>query len=158
MLKRSDIRIVVQTRTRRWATVWPSRAADARALIGKALELPEFSKKAEGVVEIELIDDPAMRALNGQFRATDKATNVLSFTDSVVPFGAIALSLGTIEAEAGAQGKPFVNHAKHLLLHGFLHLVGYDHETIKERRLMERHETRMLASMGIANPYLPTDI
>jgi probable rRNA maturation factor len=97
-----------------------------------------------------------VQALNRAFRGKDKATNVLSFANPSRPFGSIILGYETIKREALEQGKPFSFHAKHMILHGFLHLIGYDHETVADRRLMERLEIRILAVMGIPNPYILT--
>ena len=100
-------------------------------------------------------DDAKLRELNSRFRRKDKPTNVLSFPDGETPpGGGIALSLETISAEARDQGKPFVHHSKHMILHGFLHLLGFDHETIRAARLMEGLEIAILSDMGIPNPYL----
>jgi probable rRNA maturation factor len=66
----------------------------------------------------------------------------------------MALAFETLRAEASAQKKEFISHAKHMILHGFLHLLGYDHQTAREARLMERLEIAILCDMGIPNPYL----
>jgi probable rRNA maturation factor len=68
--------------------------------------------------------------------------------------GGLALALGTVKREAAEQRKEFINHTKHMILHGFLHLLGHDHQTSREARLMERLETAILSDMGIPNPYL----
>mgnify|MGYP001355700429 CR=1 FL=1 len=72
------------------------------------------------------------------------------------PFGGVALALETILAEAREQGKNFKNHAKHMILHGFLHLLGYGHKRVAEARLLDATEIAILASMRIPNPYQPS--
>ncbi len=99
-------------------------------------------------------DDDRLRTLNAQFRAKDRPTNVLSFPDPAAPLGGMALAYQTVRAEASSQKKQFVHHVKHMILHGFLHLLGYDHKTRLQARLMERLEIAILSDMGIPNPYL----
>jgi probable rRNA maturation factor len=107
-------------------------------------------------VEVVFTGDARVRALNAKFRGKDRATNVLAFENPAAPLGGIALAFETISREAKAQRKTFVNHAKHLILHGFLHLTGYDHHSARSARLMEGLEIVILADMGIPNPYLVT--
>jgi probable rRNA maturation factor len=77
----------------------------------------------------------------------------LSFPDPAAPLGGIALALETIRREAKGQNKSFANHAKHLILHGFLHLLDYDHVDRRDARLMEQVEIAILKQMGLPNPY-----
>jgi probable rRNA maturation factor len=111
----------------------------------------------EGEVTILLTDDSRMRALNAQFRGKAKPTNVLSFTgdEDGVSLGDIALGFATVKREAREQGKSLAAHAAHLAAHGVLHLLGYDHENLKDAALMEVLETALLAKLGIADPYAP---
>lgn len=111
---------------------------------------------------VALIDDRAMRRLNYQFRGRAKPTNVLSFAAldrgkpaPGAPFhlGDIALAFGVIAAEAGKQRKSVNDHLCHLVVHGVLHLLGYDHETEADAARMETLERVALAGMGIADPY-----
>jgi probable rRNA maturation factor len=108
--------------------------------------------------------DEDIRALNRDWRGKDKPTNVLSFpvaSDAVLPpgeedmLGDIALAFGTVAAEAEAQGKSMADHTTHLIIHGVLHLMGYDHETDAEAREMESLETAILKELGIRDPYQP---
>lgn len=113
---------------------------------------------------VALVDDRVMRRLNHDFRGRRKATNVLSFATADgeqpapgLPFhlGDIALALGVVTAEARRQGKTVNEHLCHLMVHGVLHLLGYDHQTDVEAARMETLERVALAGMGIADPYEP---
>lgn len=109
---------------------------------------------------IVLADDDHVRTLNKAFRGKDKATNVLSFPDGEMSIGADALPLGdiiiavpTVLREAEEQEKTPRNHLCHLMVHGLLHLCGYDHESEDEAQVMEDAEIRILAHLGVPNPY-----
>jgi probable rRNA maturation factor len=94
--------------------------------------------------------------LNAEFRGKDQPTNVLSFPAAMGAedtLGDIALAYETVAREAKEQNKTFLHHAQHLILHGVLHLLGYDHETDAQARIMEALETRLLDTIGIADPY-----
>jgi probable rRNA maturation factor len=147
--------IIVETAS--WMAAWPGLVTDIRVL-ARAVVRREASagRRREGQFVVVLADDRRLRDLNRQFRGKNKPTNVLSFPDDEAPFGGIALAIETIEAEAMGQGKKFINHSKHMILHGFLHLLGYDHKRAEEARLMEATEIAILASMRIPNPYLPS--
>jgi probable rRNA maturation factor len=110
---------------------------------------------------VALTDDAAIRALNNQWRGLDTPTNVLSFPapaslrgDAPVHIGDIAIAYETVAREAKSDGKPFVHHLSHLAVHGFLHLLGYDHESEPEAEAMESQERAILARLGIPDPYL----
>lgn len=153
-MKSSPVEVVIQVENPGWRTRWPRHGSQIRQMIAQAAPLVRFPKRhPAGVMAVVLANDKRLKALNGQFRGKDKATNVLSFPDEEEPFGGIALALETIQREAKEQEKPFINHAKHMILHGFLHLLGYDHQSDREARLMERLETAILADMAIPNPY-----
>jgi probable rRNA maturation factor len=107
---------------------------------------------------VVLTDDSAIRLLNRQWRGIDAATNVLSFptpdTDGDPPLlGDIVLAHETVARESRAQRKPFAHHVAHLAVHGFLHLVGYDHERDDEAETMEEAERRILRRLAIPDPY-----
>ena len=114
-------------------------------------------------VTVLLTDDAAVRALNRSFRGEDAPTDVLSFpagprapgvpTDCAWPLGDIAIALETSARDAAAAGKPLADHLAHLVVHGTLHLLGYDHEEPKAGEAMEALERRILADLGIADPY-----
>jgi probable rRNA maturation factor len=93
-----------------------------------------------------------LHGLNRSFRGKDKPTNVLSFP-LVGGGGDVILALETVQAEALAQGKPVAHHAAHLIVHGILHVLGYDHDRQANARTMESLERQVLAHFGIADPY-----
>jgi probable rRNA maturation factor len=122
--------------------------------------LHTFRHRASGELAIVLADDSAIRALNRDWRGMDKATNVLSFPaaksepdDEAPQLGDIMIAYETTAREAASEYKPFNEHLAHLAIHGFLHLLGYDHETDREADAMERLETVILARLGVPNPY-----
>lgn len=109
-----------------------------------------------GEVSLLLGDDASLAELNQQYRGKSGPTNVLSFPAARAQagfFGDIALAAETIAAEAEFQGKSFENHAAHMVVHGFLHLLGYDHENPADAEAMEQRERAILASLGIDDPY-----
>lgn len=118
---------------------------------------------------VVLADDAFIRNLNHTYRSKDKPTNVLSFPaeeelerlaasrikrDGQCELGDIIMAFETVEREAKEQGKRFADHATHLLVHGTLHLLGYDHEDDKQAAAMERREIKILKNLGVENPYL----
>jgi probable rRNA maturation factor len=100
-------------------------------------------------------DDRQMRMLNGRWRNKDAPTNVLSFPAPLPGgvLGDIVLARETVAAEAAAEGKTIDAHVAHLVLHGFLHLFGFDHGTAAAAARMEATERRVLAALGIPDPY-----
>ena len=118
----------------------------------------ELNRPAE--LSVLLADDETIRSLNAQWRNQDKPTNVLSFpasspdgTDAVSLLGDIAIAFETVKMEAERENKNFSDHLTHLLVHGFLHLIGYDHGVDDEAEEMEALERRILARLAIADPY-----
>jgi probable rRNA maturation factor len=139
------------------------RGADAmlrRALAAAAALVP-----SDGELAVVLTDDAAIRALNRDWRGKDAATNVLSFPAKEARFdrraprllGDIVIAYETVAREAAAEGKPFMHHLAHLAVHGFLHLVGYDHEANKDADAMEGLEIAILARLDVPDPYLLRD-
>jgi probable rRNA maturation factor len=138
-------------------------AALAKAVPGRWL--------AEAEVSLLLSDDVTVRRLNADWRGHDRATNVLSFPAlGLVPgvwpdqaparppfLGDIVLALETVRREAASEGKPLPAHLSHLVVHGTLHLLGYDHEREADARVMEGLERRILAALGVADPYACED-
>jgi probable rRNA maturation factor len=118
-----------------------------------AAEAARKAGKLKGDVTILLSGDKKLAALNHDFRGKAKPTNVLSFPGSDGYAGDIAIAYGVTAAEAKAAGKKFLDHATHLVVHGVLHLAGYDHERPKDAAVMEPLEVKVLARLGIADPY-----
>ena len=127
-------------------------------LLSKALAAAAEAESKSGSVSLLLGDDASVAELNQQFRNKAGPTNVLSFppapgTAELGFLGDIALAAETIVEQANFQGKRFENHAAHLVVHGFLHLIGYDHENPADADAMEMRERVILASLGIEDPY-----
>jgi probable rRNA maturation factor len=128
-------------------------------LLARALAATAEAEGALGSISLLLGDDAAIAAMNQQFRGKEGPTNVLSFPPAETGggedgfLGDIALAVETIVAEAEFQGKRFENHAAHLAVHGFLHLLGYDHIDAADAEKMEARERAILVSIGIEDPY-----
>ncbi len=138
-----------------WRDAGKLRVAVRRAVARAAATLS--TKGTE--LAIVLTDDSTIRALNRDWRGVDKATNVLAFpTKSAAAghLGDIVLAFETIAREARAERKPLAHHLAHLAVHGFLHLVGYDHERSNDALAMERTERKILKELAIPDPYRPT--
>lgn len=114
-------------------------------------------------VSVMLTHDRAIRVLNRDWRGFDKATNVLSFPAAQPPsreqqlLGDIVIAYETVAREAKAEHKAFLHHLSHLAVHGFLHLIGYDHVMSREAETMEALERKILARLGIADPYADSE-
>jgi probable rRNA maturation factor len=141
-----------------WAALGDAEALCRRAAESAVAATPALWEGAE--IGILLADDAAVRELNRAWRGKDKPTNVLSFPapphaggPGTRALGDIVLAFETVTGEAEAQGKTLADHAAHLIVHGVLHLLGYDHETEDEAEAMEALEVRALARLGIADPY-----
>ena len=108
-------------------------------------------------LSVLLCDDARMREINRQWRGIDKPTNVLSFPQALPgggnPLGDIAVAHETVAREASEEGKSFEDHYSHMIVHGFLHLLGFDHENDADAGEMEGRERQILARLGIADPY-----
>jgi probable rRNA maturation factor len=130
------------------------------ALAAHVLGYASDQMKAGGELSILLTDDAEMQTLNRQWRGKDKPTDVLSFPadDPEIPgqpqyLGDIAIGYETSFRDAEAMGRPFEGHISHLMIHGFLHLLGYDHIEAEDAKVMEPLETRILAGIGWPDPY-----
>jgi probable rRNA maturation factor len=143
------------------------QAAEAAIAESQYPELADSDRPVE--ISVTLTGDDQVRALNAHWRGKDRPTNVLSFpmadeTDfrraklagAELLLGDIILARGVCEAEAVDKGVSVQQHATHLLVHGTLHLLGYDHHDDREAAEMEQREVRALARLGIANPYEAT--
>ncbi len=130
--------------------------AELSDLCDRAFEAARKVAPATGTVSLLLADDAALQQLNRDFRGKDKPTDVLSFPAHEMDrplLGDIAVALGMASRDAMEQGVPLSDHLQHLLVHGYLHLLGHDHETDAEAVQMEGLEIMALASIGIPNPY-----
>lgn len=133
---------------------WPPEAETlAVAAAGAALDRP-------GDLTVLLTDDATVRDLNARFRGRDATTNVLSFPapPTAAPhLGDIALAHGVCAREAAEQGKPLAQHLQHLVVHGVLHLLGFDHLEDDEAEDMEARERAILSRLGVPDPYAARD-
>lgn len=149
---------------------WVQAGLEALAQTACDAALAELSLSGDFEVSLLGCNDDRIAVLNADFRGKPTPTNVLSWpsvdlapdTAGGTPrhpseidpeLGDIAISFDTCTREAAEQGKPFDAHVTHLLVHGTLHLLGYDHETDQDAALMEGLETRILANLGIEDPY-----
>lgn len=139
-----------------------SRLDGLDTLVAESLQsvLEESGDKLVEGVEVSLLfcDDARIQELNRDFRGQDKPTNVLSFPspdplETARFIGDIAVAYETVAREAQEQGKTLKQHCGHMIVHGFLHLLGYDHEEEAEAEAMEAMETRILRRLGVDNPY-----
>jgi probable rRNA maturation factor len=140
---------------------------DAEAIVHRAIATAAEMVDAdtgEAELAVMLTDDAGIRTLNRSWRGIDKPTNVLSFPalqptgaggpdDAPPMLGDIAIAYETTRKEAGDEQKPFDHHLSHLAVHGFLHLIGYDHEKDDDAETMEALEAEILALLGIPDPY-----
>lgn len=130
-----------------------------------ALEASGKSVQAEAEIAVVLTSDEAVRALNALWRGKDKPTNVLSFpaaqngdVEAAMMLGDVVVARETTFAEAVAEDKRPQDHLAHLVVHGVLHLIGYDHETADDAEKMEAVERRALERLGIRDPYAGFDL
>jgi probable rRNA maturation factor len=152
---------------------WPSEAelqSLSERVLGAAADFlgreeKQPFPKMSPEVSLVFTDDASIREINAEWRSQDKPTNVLSFpafplTPGKMPgpmLGDIVVAQETLVREAQALGKPFDEHLSHLLVHGFLHLFGYDHMEENDAERMEGLETRILAGLGLSDPYGDSD-
>ncbi|MBP2311666.1 rRNA maturation RNase YbeY [Azospirillum soli] len=139
--------------------------AERAALAALTVTYDEDEGPAE--LSVVLADDALVHRLNREYRGKDKPTNVLSFAlteaeepevdeDAPILLGDVILAWETVAREAAEQGKTPSDHMSHLVVHGVLHLLGYDHETDDEAEEMEQLEVQVLETLGIADPYAAT--
>jgi len=144
------------------STDWQALAEEA---IAAAAAEAGIRLRPSALVSVLLADDATVRGLNAEWRGLDKPTNVLSFQS--VPadrlkdahaLGDIVLAAETVAREAAAEGKSFRQHATHLLVHGFLHLLGFDHAEPAQAEAMEALERRIMTRLGLPDPYEGSDL
>jgi len=159
--KVADVQIEVIVRSARWR-----RRPGARTIVKSAvLAAAKAVSTRAAELAIVLSNDSAVRTLNRQWRGKNAPTNVLSFPVATAgkgrpasPYiGDVVIAYQTTAREAAAEGKPFNAHLAHLAVHGFLHLLGYDHDNDRDADAMERLERRILARIGLADPYAARD-
>lgn len=138
----------------------PDAATTVQAAITAAAEFAP----ANGEMSVVLTDDVTVQKLNREWRKIDKPTNVLSFPASTPKGAGLPALLGdvivayeTLQREAADEAKPVLHHLTHLVVHGYLHLLGYDHQTDSEADAMEGLERQILAHLHIADPYRATE-
>jgi len=145
--------IEVEIEDAAWTAAQPQ--AEALALAAADAALAQEGAVGEGV-SLLLTGDGQVRDLNRRFRGQDKPTNVLAFPAPQNParfLGDVALAYGVCAREADEQGKPLAHHLQHLVAHGVLHLLGYDHVSDAQAEAMEGLERAVLAGLGIPDPY-----
>jgi probable rRNA maturation factor len=159
----SVVQVSIQKAAPGWKAV-PGANAKVRKAARQAVSMAGVPVMAGAELAVLLADDARVREVNRQWRAKDKPTNVLSFPGapperiSQAPFlGDIILAFETTAAEALAEEKPLGHHMMHLVVHGVLHLLGYDHMTPGDAERMEGLESAILASLDIPDPYAGSD-
>lgn len=143
---------------RRWARM----AIESESKLPESAESPAGNSAEPAVAEltVRIVDSEEMRSANCQWRGIDKSTNVLSFPSDfpagigLTYFGDMLICAEVLAAESELQGKPLNAHWAHIVVHGTLHLLGYDHIDPSDAAVMERREIEILATLGIPNPYI----
>ena len=134
----------------------------AEQTVRAAIAAARAARDADGEVSVLLADNTAIRALNRDWRSIDKPTNVLSFPAAKETggkfLGDIVVAYETLARECADEQRDFLHHLAHLTVHGFLHLIGYDHQTDSQADEMEGLESRIMRSMNMPDPYLARDL
>lgn len=159
MTSSARLEIDVSVESDSWSAVADLEALASRAIMAAA-QASGVALMPGAEVSVLLTDDAQVHELNRIWRQQDKPTNVLSFpaaSTADLPkapmLGDIVVAFETVEREAQADGKTFPDHLTHLVVHGFLHLLGYDHLSDDEAETMEALECQILSGLGIADPY-----
>src|SRR5262249_18973244 len=152
-------------------TAWLEMCPEAKALAAEAARLAlrdalrqrGLTEPVHPVVGIRLTDDAEQHRLNLVYRGKDASTNVLSFPladlaelpppGSPLLLGDVVLAFETVQREAAEQRKPFADHLRHLVVHGVLHLLGFDHDSDADAVIMEEQEVGILGCLGVPDPY-----
>lgn len=153
----------VLTDSPRWKAI-PRVALHVRKAAKRAVSMAGISVQTGAEIAVCLADDARVQALNRDWRSKDKPTNVLSFPGAsperisqALFLGDIIIAFETVAEEAASEGKLLQHHLSHLVVHGVLHLLGYDHMTRDDAERMEHLETMILASLMIPDPYHESD-
>jgi len=162
----NPVAIDIATPMRQWTDLLPDVEDLVRSAATAAWRASGDGTAAAVEISVVLADDAMVRTLNRDHRGKDKPTNVLSFPIGTAGgvdaaptmLGDVVLACETVMAEAAAQGKSVADHLRHLVVHGVLHLTGHDHEDDAEAERMERLETRILADLGVGDPYQYGDV
>ena len=155
------------TRRARAVVVTVQNAAARGAAVPKAAELKRWAMSAlgdgvRGELTLRIVDEDESAELNSRYRGKKGPTNVLSFGaeaaaapsgDELLPYGDVVICAAVVAREAREQGKPLAAHWAHMVVHGALHLQGYDHENVRDAGIMEARERAVLAEMGFPDPY-----
>ena len=152
-MRAAALTVSLRRRVRAWAPPRAELRRWASAALGR--------RAAGGELEVCVVGAPESARLNARFRGRDRPTNVLSFPAARMPqhagvarpLGELIVCPGVLRREARAQAKTLRAHWAHLIVHGTLHLVGYDHVRARDAQRMERREIRVLRALGFANPY-----
>jgi probable rRNA maturation factor len=142
------------------STLWQAQPAAEQTVRVAIAAAAGVLSTANGEVSVVLTDDAAIRTLNRDWRKIDKPTNVLSFPapKSAGMLGDIVIAYETLERECAAEDRIFLDHLAHLTVHGFLHLIGYDHQNDAQADEMEALESKIMALMKLPDPYLGRDL
>jgi probable rRNA maturation factor len=159
-----DLAVDILIESEAWKTL-PEAEDVARRAISFAAASTDETRCRNAELSLLFCDDATIAVLNGQWRGQEKPTNVLSFPapplhgapGGKAPLGDIAIAYETLVREAAEGGRTASAHLAHLVVHGFLHLVGYDHQVDDEAERMERLERDILARVGVADPYAACD-
>lgn len=137
---------------------------DIEVWLARVLAETQSSLAGASEISIRVVDEVESQALNLNYRGKDQSTNVLAFPVALpdigdwpegmaIPLGDLVICAPVVAREAGEQGKDLAAHWSHMLVHGMLHLLGYDHETENQAETMEALEIRILQGQGVKNPY-----
>jgi probable rRNA maturation factor len=168
-----DLTVDILIESEAWRMLPDAEDIVRRAIVFAAVSSARICPR-DAALSVLLCDDATIAALNGRWRGQEKPTNVLSFpalppqgaatggkapkqASKQAPLGDIAIAYETLLREARESSKTPSAHLSHLVVHGFLHLLGYDHETDDEAERMERLERDILARIGVADPYAACD-
>ena len=150
----------------RWSSALPNLETLTQRAIDACVDMLIAEARTHQVFDelsLAFLNDESIRALNKQYRERDKPTNVLSFPGTVIDgrsplLGDVVLGYETVTKEASGRGLDLADHVTHLMVHGFYHLHGFDHQNDEEARVMEGLEVRTLEVLGISNPYVKDEM